>query len=99
MHQFTARCGIYCGECEYREKTNYPGCIQAQGKMFWGKCRVAQCCISKNLDNCGLCSSFPCDLLKEFAYDKEQGDSGQRIRNLKAWKQEGFESWLEHRSS
>jgi hypothetical protein len=97
-HPFAARCGIYCGECEYREKTNCPGCVQARGSPFWGACRVAECCLANGLDNCGLCDEFPCDKLKEFAYDEEQGDNGERIRNLEAWKRAGFESWLESRA-
>ena len=98
IHEFAARCGTYCGDCEYRVKTNCPGCIQAMGKMFWGECRVAKCCLAKELDNCGFCDNFPCDLLKEFAYDKEQGDNGERIRNLEAWKRDGFETWLSNRN-
>lgn len=96
-HQFAARCGIYCGECEYREKMNCPGCIQAMGNIFWGECQVAKCCLAKGLENCGLCSRFPCDLLKEFAYDEEQGDNGARIRNLETWTRDGFESWLKNK--
>jgi len=32
-----ARCGAYCGDCEWKEKTGCPGCQEAQGTMFWGK--------------------------------------------------------------
>lgn len=28
---------------------------------------------------CGLCSSFPCALIKDFSYDTEHGDNGECI--------------------
>jgi hypothetical protein len=85
-----ARCGVYCGECEYREKMNCPGCIQAEGTLFWGTCAVAVCCTGKGHEHCGQCAEFPCDTLNGFAYDEQHGDGGQRIRNLEAWNAEGF---------
>ena len=94
---FAARCGIYCGECEYREEMSCPGCIKAAGKPFWGECIIAACCVGKGLDHCGLCADFPCEDLKSFAYDEEQGDDGQRIRNLEAWTVQGFDVWVRGR--
>lgn len=79
-----SRCGIICSQCDYREKFNCGGCVNIQ-KPFWGECSVKVCCESKELDNCGMCSNFPCDLLKQFAYDKEQGDNGARIEQCKCW--------------
>ena len=94
---FAARCGIYCGECEYRTKMNCPGCVRAAGNLFWGTCAVATCCTGKDHQHCGECAAFPCDTLNGFAYDEKQGDDGQRIRNLEAWNAEGFENWAEKR--
>ncbi|MBN1978803.1 MAG: DUF3795 domain-containing protein [Anaerolineae bacterium] len=94
---FAARCGIYCAECEYRAQTSCPGCVQAGGKLFWGTCVIATCCIGKGHHHCGQCAEFPCDTLNSFAYDKEHGDDGQRIGNLEAWNAEGFESWAAKR--
>jgi hypothetical protein len=94
---FAARCGIYCAECEYREQMNCPGCAQAAGNPFWGTCAVSTCCTGKRHQHCGECDAFPCDTLNGFAYDKEQGDDGQRIRNLEAWNAEGFENWAAKR--
>ena len=82
---FESRCGVYCSKCEYKEKVNCPGCIKAEGKMFWGECELAKCCIEKELQHCGKCQNCPCDKLQEFSYDKEQGDNGQRIKNLETW--------------
>lgn len=91
---FAARCGINCGKCEYREQMNCPGCMKADGKIFWGTCPVATCNIEKAHQHCGECQSFVCDTLHGFAYDQEQGDNGQRIENLKARNAEGTENWL-----
>lgn len=79
-----AYCGLNCEVCSYREKMNCPGCQQCGGEMFWGKCEIAACCISKELENCGKCETFPCENLKKFAFDPEQGDNGKRIENLKS---------------
>ena len=87
--QFESRCGLYCSKCDYREKMNCPGCVKSEGKMFWGECPVAGCCMEKGHDHCGQCMWFPCDTLEKFSYDKEQGDDGQRIRNLEEWNVKG----------
>ncbi len=85
--QIESRCGLYCSDCDYRVKMNCPGCIKANGKMFWGECELFKCCVEKELQHCGQCSDFPCDKLKAFAYDEKQGDNGQRIQNLEKWNQ------------
>ena len=82
MKQTISRCGIICSECKYREKFNCPTCHKTNGKTFWGECKVAKCNISKELNNCSECNDFPCQLLKDFAHDKEQGDNGKRIKTL-----------------
>ena len=80
-----SRCGILCGECEYREKMNCGGCIHIE-KPFWGdSCPVKSCCESKGLEHCGNCGDFPCNLLNQFAFDKDQGDDGKRIEQCKKW--------------
>jgi len=75
-----SKCGINCSKCEYIE---CKGCRESKGTMFWGECSISKCSTDKALDHCGLCSDFACDNLKAFAYDKEQGDNGERIENLK----------------
>jgi hypothetical protein len=37
-------------------------------------------------------------MLERYSYDRERGDSGQRIRNLENWNAMGLEWWLENRS-
>lgn len=80
-----SRCGILCGECTYREPMNCPGCVD-MAKPFWGdRCPVKSCCEAKNHEHCGQCSDFPCKVLNQFAYDKEQGDQGKRIEQCRLW--------------
>lgn len=80
-----SRCGILCYECEYKEKVNCKGCTCID-KPFWGdECPVKSCCENKNLTHCGQCDTFPCEMLNQFAYDKEQGDDGKRIAQCKEW--------------
>jgi hypothetical protein len=71
-----------------------PGCQAAAGSIFWGKCELAECSIKKQLSNCAHCESFPCDRLKAFSYDETNGDNGERICNLEAWKEEGLQQWM-----
>ncbi len=91
------RCGTYCGECAFRERGKCPGCVKADGKVFWGECELAKCCLAKALDHCGLCAEFPCATLKRYAYDPKHGDNGARIRNLEQWRAVGVERWLAER--
>jgi hypothetical protein len=80
-----SRCGILCAECPDRAQMKCDKCININ-KPFWGdSCPVKDCCESKNLDHCGLCGDFPCDLLNQFAYDKEHGDNGARVEQCKKW--------------
>ena len=90
---FMGRCGVDCEACEYRVQTGCPGCRAAEGKLFWGECTLAKCCIGKNLEHCGQCQEFPCKTLNDYAYDPEHGDKGKRIRNLREWNEKGFEAW------
>lgn len=80
-----SRCGILCSDCNYKEKMNCKGCVNIS-KPFWGEsCTVKTCCEDKSILHCGECHEFPCDVLKQFAYDKEQGDGGARIVQCKCW--------------
>ena len=82
-----SRCGIVCGECAYREPMGCAGCTRIQ-KPFWGSsCPVKGCCEERGHAHCGQCEAFPCDLLKQFAYDENQGDGGKRIEQCKDWKE------------
>lgn len=80
-----SRCGLVCSTCTYREQMNCSGCTNID-KPFWAdNCPVKACCEKQFYAHCGQCTQFPCSLLEQFAYDKEQGDDGQRIVQCKTW--------------
>lgn len=79
-----SRCGILCNECGYREQMSCKGCIHIH-KPFWGDCPVKSCCEKKSLEHCGMCHDFPCEILRQFAFDEEQGDNGKRIHQCGFW--------------
>jgi hypothetical protein len=83
--QLIGMCGAYCGACEWKEKTNCPGCQAAAGKPFWGACGVAGCALEKGFKHCGSCPQVPCETLQSFFDNPEHGDNGERLENLKAW--------------
>ena len=89
MAKVESRCGLLCSACGYREQMNCKGCVNIP-RPFWGEsCPVKACCEGRGLAHCGLCEKFPCGLLEQFAWDKEQGDEGERIRTCERWKKEG----------
>jgi hypothetical protein len=78
----TSYCGIDCSVCTWREPQNCRTCKEYKGDIWHGVCAVAKCCIGKGLEDCGHCGEFPCQLLKEFAFDEMHGDGGERLANL-----------------
>ena len=81
-----SRCGILCGQCEYREQMGCAVCVNIE-KPFWGdSCPVKSCTEGKPHSHCGQCAEFPCQLLSQFAYDEKQGDGGRRIEQCRLWK-------------
>lgn len=79
-----SRCGIVCSECEGREEAKCTGCATMK-KPFWGgDCAVKTCCEGKELDHCGQCGEFPCEMLRDMG--KEQGyDSSEKIAQCRKW--------------
>lgn len=81
-----SRCGILCSECDFLKKEECAGCTNID-RPFWGEsCSVKSCCEEKQNGHCGECIQFPCDTLKQFAYDEQQGDDGKRIKQCEIWK-------------
>ena len=72
-------CGIDCDICKYKEEKECKGCRICEGKIFWGECDLYECCTSKGLEHCGLCSDFPCTMLQEWS----ASENPERIDNLK----------------
>lgn len=85
-----AYCGAYCGACEWKDKLDCKGCNACAGKVFWGECDKAKCCIEKGFAHCGQCTEMPCHKLEDLFSDPEHGDGGARLRNLKNWNDGNF---------
>lgn len=86
-----SRCGILCGQCQYKEQVQCKGCVHIE-KPFWGdSCPIKACCKEKRREHCGECDSFPCELLRQFSYDQVQGDNGRRIEQCRVWRAEARE--------
>lgn len=84
MCRYESRCGIECSKCEFQEIMGCKGCMNIKNP-FHGECAVKNCAQNKDLECCGECDEFPCELLKSFAYDKEHGDNGKRIETCAKW--------------
>ena len=84
-NQMIGMCGTYCEVCEWKEKTNCPGCQECQGKVFWGECSIARCSIEQGHSHCGHCANLPCQKLQDAYRNPEHGDNGERLINLKGW--------------
>ena len=75
-------CGIDCDKCSFFTEKKCEGCRKAapDGKCVWnGRCDLYDCASAKNLEDCGRCSAFPCEMLEEWS----KGENGERIDNLK----------------
>ena len=77
---FDSYCGLVCKDCKKKDSCGgcFSGCREG--------CAIAACAQSRNRRFCGECGDFPCEALKRYAFDPEQGDGGQRIENCKAIK-------------
>jgi hypothetical protein len=99
-------CGIYCGVCPHIGKL-CQGCLDPKNRIFiMQDCPIYNCCKEKELEHCGLCSSYPCektmDLLEMEKYVKETEPDliygwtlEMLIRNAERRKKVGTEKWLE----
>ncbi len=87
-----SRCGILCKSCEYVKTCSCGCCIPTNGHPFYGECQIAICCQNKELEYCGECEDFPCEMLHKYSYDPEHGDTpkGLRIEQCKQWKKEAL---------
>jgi len=82
-----SRCGIVCDTklCKETYGFDCAGCANISKPPWGDSCPVKDCCEGRGHDHCGLCNDFPCDMLNEFAYDKEHGDDGKRIEQCRMW--------------
>jgi hypothetical protein len=75
-------CGTLCTDCEYHtgEKTpQCPGCSSMKGKPFWGECKLYACIMEHDVEHCGVCTEFPCDMFIE-TFDPSHGQVSAVIR-------------------
>lgn len=98
-NKLLAPCGTYCGSCSYflKEKTPYcPGCKTQKGRPFWGECKLYVCAKNHEVEHCGLCNDFPCNLFVD-QYDPEHGQRSAFMRaGLLAYrKKAGTEKYVE----
>lgn len=77
---FDSYCGRVCRDCG--EKTSCGGCFSDPRE----DCAVAACAKKRGCRFCGECGDFPCETLKQCAFDPDRGDQGQRIENCKTVK-------------
>lgn len=82
MHE--SRCGVCCNSCERRDKVNCQGCLNMKMPFWGGECSVKSCCERKNLDHCGNCPDFPCEILAKMGLE-EGYDPAPRLEKLKEW--------------
>lgn len=77
-------CGVRCSECERKSDGRCKGCLN-MNKPFWGgECLVRNCCEDKNIDHCGQCEDFPCEMLSNMG--KEQGfNPSVKIEQCRQW--------------
>ena len=83
MKMIKGKCGTDCSTCTFREKFGCRGCIEQEGRIFWGECEIYKCADEKGYAHCGACDKLPCAKLTEFI---ENGHNPDRLSNLQAWR-------------
>ncbi len=81
--EFIGCCGAFCGTCPVRKENLCKGCkigyLRGERDIKKAKCKIKVCCLSKNLDYCGLCSNYDnCEILGEF-----YGHDGYKYKKYK----------------
>lgn len=83
-----SKCGANCSKCSRRDEFGCLGCNEMQSGYWGEKCEIKECCEARKLEHCGACPDFPCEMLREIAFDDELGDDGERLLNAKRWADE-----------
>lgn len=83
---FESRCGICCNDCTRKKEVGCTGCLTMK-KTFWGgECEVKSCCEGKQLNHCGECEVFACEMCATMG--AEQGfDPVPRLEKCRQWAQ------------
>jgi len=56
--ELIGKCGIYCGACPLHIRGICKGCSD----ISTTKCSIYKCVDERNLNSCGECPEFPCEL-------------------------------------
>jgi len=96
---FLAPCGSCCGTCEFlnrKERPSCSGCGNQSGHVFWGECKLYACAWAKEVDHCGDCEDFPCELFVN-QFDPAHGQKSALTRaGLLAYrKRAGTQKYIE----
>jgi len=96
-------CGLYCGACPSYQKGTCLGCRSEDKKQNrkskWG-CKIRLCCHKeKELEHCGQCEQFPCNLIDRKLIKSHPGDPKFTYRheipkNVKEIDKIGIKDWL-----
>lgn len=74
-------CGKDCRGCEDRQRYRCRGCLETGGNPVWGSCRVAACCHSQGMQNCGECASRErCAKLEDMERIRQQWKQEEQAR-------------------
>lgn len=66
---YESRCGASCSSCEKKEKFDCKGCLNMSQPYWGGHCGVKYCCERKEIEHCGKCELFPCEMLSTMGDD------------------------------
>jgi hypothetical protein len=75
-----------CGGCRGEKERMYVGCVS---------CAIRTCAEKKGIIHCGICSSFPCDMLLEFQHDEKHIHHLDVVDSLNALTGKGPQAWLQ----
>lgn len=74
-------CGKDCRGCGDRQRYRCRGCLETGGNPVWGSCRVAACCYSQDMQNCGECASQErCSKLEDMERIRQQWKQEEQTR-------------------
>lgn len=75
-----AYCGLFCGACGGLQDTvksgKTDGCLGCKSNLLGGHCKtckVRECAQQRKVVNCGVCADYPCDKIKEYHNDENEG--------------------------
>ena len=97
-----APCGVFCLACPSFNKSclGCPSENKKQSRKSKWSCKIRRCCYGEmEIDYCGYCESFPCDIINKKLIESHEGNSRFEYRheipdNMKKLKQLGVEEYI-----